>query len=605
MIYRLIMFGCLAISINAFALDQSRDALVRQWRALMNYETKNGAYESSVLNPAFFLSPNGAKDADQELQKTLQVFSEVQSPSDHHPQCLYPARYDILRKTFLLAPPVPCPNFDSWRRSYGITNINVLYGSQYISTPTSAFGHAFFLIDSDTTSEYLRATYNYGADIPADVGARLVIDGLGGGFRGNYSVIPLYHRLHSYNDIENRDIWEYTLALTPAERDLVVKYLWEVQDKFSAPYYFLTGNCASSILETLNIVRPGLNLKTSSPIFTSPQEIFRVLDQHGLIASVKYRPSLEKQLDRKLNSLSKNQLQEFKQILSSKKELPKDALLAETVLTFVQFQRVKNQGATPEPLKSIERKALLARAEIADAPPFDFPRAEWPARPHEAQGPQLIGVGRSDGSPGAATTFVLRPAFHDLMQTDAGFLNNSSIDVLSIEGRIPDGREPTIEALTLARVINFRETKVYDPMATSWMIEAKVLRNPFLENGLRYHLVVSPEIGFATQLLTPSLLLFGLAGMDVREGDAEPFGKFDAGSRIGIVGTLGRIKTFLSYRVTWQSADAQSWQKREAEIKVRYNLNQAWDLLAEFQQAESAGSEDLFRDLDLSLRYSF
>lgn len=89
------------------------------------------------------------------------------------------------------------------------------------------------------------------------------------------------------------------------------------------------------------------------------------------------------------------------------------------------------------------------------------------------------------------TKITLRPAFHDLMQTDAGFLTDSSIDVLALEGSIADGKSLRLESLTLGRIVNFREVKIYDPLATSWIIGGKVLRNPFLEDDLRYHFVVS------------------------------------------------------------------------------------------------------------------
>jgi hypothetical protein len=605
MLLRLTFYFCLLFSSQAFASFDISDPTVRQWLDFMKYKSKNKTYQSPISNPAFFISQDGEKDGKKEFQATIETFNKILPSSDKHPQCVFPARYEILKQKFSLAPPVVCPNFDSWRKDYQITSVNVLYGSQFISTPTSAFGHAFFLIDSDTTIEYSRVTYNYGADIPADVGARLIIDGLFGGFRGTYTVIPLYHRLHSYNDIENRDIWEYTLALTETERDLLVKLLWEVQQKYSAPYYFLTGNCASIILDMLNIVRPGLDLKTSSPFYTSPQEIFRVLDRKKLIADVKYRPSLEKQLDQKLKVLSKSQTQTFKNIVQNGEDFPKDFLLAETVIGYVQLQRQKNQGTTPPSLVSVEKKALLARSQIPEASAYHFPKLDWPPPPQEAQGPNLLGIGRSQALHSNMTSVVIRPAFHDLMQTDAGFLPNSSIDVLVLNGRIPDGKDLRLETLTLGKIVNFREVKMYDPLATSWMVGGEVRRNPFYEIENKYFLNLSADFGFASQNLHPSVLLFVMLGFDARDGEIIPFGRFGSGPRLGAVATIGRIKAFLSYRLTWQSEEARTWQKREADVKIRYNLNQEWDFLAEFQQQETAHSEDFYSESGLSLRYSF
>lgn len=569
----------------------------------MNYKLKGSHYQSLVKNPNFFITANGANQAPLELEKTLQLFSELKPASEQHPQCQFPARYTILRQHFKnLAPPIRCPNFDAWRESYGLTSINVMYGSQYISNPTSSFGHSFFLLDSNRTLEYMRVTYNYGADIPPDVGARLVIDGLGGGFDGSYSVVPLFHRLHSYNDIENRDIWEYSLALTRDEQDLLLKILWEYQEKYTAPYYFLTGNCASVILETIQIVRPGLTLKTTSPFFSSPQEIFRVLYKNGLIKDLKYRPSSQKRLDDKLTQMSSEEKMDLKDFLSEKKELPKNNLVIESALDYIQFYRQKNGGETPHDLKSLEKKALLARAEMQGISKLQIPEQNWPTPPHEAQGPNLLSIGRSSKD---KILYTLRPAFHDFLQSDAGFLPNSAIDVLSIDGSIPDRKSPQVESLTLGRLINFREVKVYDPFATSWILNSQIVRNSYFEDQQRYHLLLSPEIGWASKIYSVPLLVYILVGADARNGSIEPYGRLAFTTRAGILGSIGRFKTFISHRLGWQSEDAQTWLKRETELKLRYNLSPQWDLIGEFHIEETAEREYTRDETGFSMRYSF
>ena len=69
--------------------------------------------------------------------------------------------------------------------------------------------------------------------------------------------------------MENRDIWEYNLNLTPEELDMFVAHLWEV-GQTQTRYYFFTENCSYMLMEVLDAVRPSLKLADDFPVQAIP-----------------------------------------------------------------------------------------------------------------------------------------------------------------------------------------------------------------------------------------------------------------------------------------------------------------------------------------------
>jgi hypothetical protein len=163
------------------------------WTRLLHYRQVGGGYESRVVNKEFFASSDGKVDPLKELSANLINFRKILPVNENHPQCRFPARYEILKKYFDLAPPVKCAAIDRWFEEYKPQKISFVYASQFVSNPTSVFGHSFLLFSSNDVNEYLWATFNYAADIPENANAiSYVVDGLGGGFNGSFEVIPFF-----------------------------------------------------------------------------------------------------------------------------------------------------------------------------------------------------------------------------------------------------------------------------------------------------------------------------------------------------------------------------------------------------------------------------
>ena len=93
-----------------------------------------------------------------------------------------------------------------------------------------------------------------------------------------------------YGDVENRDIWEYRLALTGEEVLRMLMHVWELKAAYF-DYYFLDENCSYHLLSLLEAARPSLHLLDQFGLWAVPADTVRsVAEVKDLISSVTFRP---------------------------------------------------------------------------------------------------------------------------------------------------------------------------------------------------------------------------------------------------------------------------------------------------------------------------
>src|SRR5690606_25053901 len=119
--------------------------------------------------------------------------------------------------------------------------------------------------------------------------------GLAGGYPGQFALLPYREKLSEYSSLENRDLWEYRLDLTPAETGRMIEHVWELR-QIRFDYFFFDENCSYRLLELLGTARPGLKLIDQFPLPAIPADTVRAVKDAGLVQKVNYRPSREKEL---------------------------------------------------------------------------------------------------------------------------------------------------------------------------------------------------------------------------------------------------------------------------------------------------------------------
>ena len=310
-----------------------------QWQRLMHFHNRRGSKESTIDSDAFFLSPEGKTNPDKELQADLRAFFmpvdkvkkiEGKEDSYNHPQCLFPARYAWLNRQLgfdpRLMPPVQCKDYQDFKSAVDARRAALIFTSAYMGNPASFFGHTLLRLDGKGETPLLSHALNYGAITGSDGGLSFMFKGVFGGYNGIFSVYPYYDTVNLYNNMENRDIWEYRLNLTPEQIDRLVAHIWELGHN-SANYYFFSENCSYMLLETLNAALPDQDLTEPfyRPFFsnyTIPVDTVRtVLKQKDILKEAVYRPSRQSKLKHAYSFLSDDEKEQLHKLLRSPRQV--------------------------------------------------------------------------------------------------------------------------------------------------------------------------------------------------------------------------------------------------------------------------------------------
>ncbi|HEX8907648.1 MAG TPA: DUF4105 domain-containing protein, partial [Anaeromyxobacteraceae bacterium] len=442
------------------------------WRRLIHYRsTWLGGVESDADGPAFFLAPSGKRDPQAELEATLAGFFAPPAPSPdpkgQHPQCQFPARLAWLSAELGIdrarLPAPPCPRLDEFRARVQARSVTLVFSSYYLNNPASAFGHTFLRLNKTAAPEAAKhfQLVDFGVDYAAtvDTGNVLLyaVKGLTGFFHGNWNHYPYFYKVREYADYESRDLWEYDLALTPAETDLLVAHLWELGSTWF-DYYYLTENCSHGVLAALEAAAPRLELLRHLGLIVLPADTVKALFENpGLVGAVHFRPSIRTQFLTRAAALSPRE-RDALQALAAEPGAPTPGLTPpeqahalDAALDWVDFAHAKELlDAKVTPAADLKQRLMQRRSAV----PVQSEDLVVP--PVLAQQPQLghgslrmgVGGGASTRS-GPLAVYDFRLALHDLADPPTGYPALAQIEFLPVRVRY----EPRHDALRLERAL--------------------------------------------------------------------------------------------------------------------------------------------------------
>lgn len=298
----------------------------------------------------------------------------------------------------------------------------LVFAEQYAGNPASLFGHVFLRLGGDLLQPRpLDSIVGFFADVPADVSAlQYALKGLFGGFEASYVPSEYQHGLREYNDLENRGLWEYELAMTDAEIERLVLRIRASRDE-TVPYYFLTRNCAAGMLDLLELPHPARRA-----FFELPVDVVRALAASGRVRAVRYRPPFGARVEARFAQLDAAQRQAADELLDGSRTPAEvdDAAALEAAAESLAFAARQRRTDTPEdPRLSL---LLRRRAALGGAPVTVEPHP--PRRPDSAHPPTRLALGvDADGAPIVA----LRPGVHGLMDRSDGLEGQVEMEVLA------------------------------------------------------------------------------------------------------------------------------------------------------------------------------
>lgn len=579
-----------------------------QWLALLHMQKNplTGNYRSEVDDNSFFLSGKN-DDSAAELRATISALQQAHS-NDRSAWCRFPARAAFLARHLALQKPndLQCTALADWRMQFSPEEITLVYPDPYLKKIASIFGHTFLRIDAKDKIEkpvLLSQTISYYADVGAtDNSAVLyVAKGLTGRFPGVIALDPYFERLRTYSDNEDRDIREYTLALTQDKVREFIDHVWEVKGS-SFNYFFLDENCSYRLISLLDVVTPTHNLREQFTTHTIPIDTIKALQANHLISKTRYIPSARKRFYASLENLTPEQNQQLKELLQGKMSIEQvvDEPVLEATRKYrsIQIQTDPNKKTlhAQQAHQAIQQQFKINTVTQGKSPPLTAPDPTTTG--HDIMRVQT-GWQHDDGKD--YLTLGTRYAFHDFHDPLIAYQKGVQLEVLNFQVRI----DPSNDASINLDNIRWFDLQSYSPsddffQEASWGISV-VRQRELLGNKVRLANMIEGYRGIAKHC-GPLLCHAEIIGGALTNGSLNKDWDLRAGVRVGAL--------YQTTNWSW-SADAsqQQYLINSSDALTRFNTEASYritkDLSAYFSYSHEE-NDDATRDrFQLSLRTFF
>ncbi len=481
------------------------DAVVRRARALRLWEdpawirlghwrrTARGGWRSEVDGTEFFRALFGKTNPRAELEATLRSLFDARPVAEElsDAQCRFPARFAFLSRRLGIDPAgLPsrrCPRLEAFLDRVRPRSVTFVFSSYYLNNPASAFGHTFLRLNKEDRARDGKAyeLLDYGVDYAATVDTRNAVlyaaKGLLGFFDGHFSHYAYYYKVRQYADAESRDLWEYDLALEPAEVAMLAAHLWELGGTHFA-YWYLDENCSYHILGALEAASPRLSLleHVGKAVVLPSDTVKAVFANPGLVRGVHYRPSIRTQFLARAALLSRDALDAVERLARDPAaplpaglsvEARAAALDAALDQLDLRFMRDLVVGRAPHAAKA--RQVLLERRSALGivSPPLEVPPPAERA-PELGHGSLRLGAGGGFSTRDGALALVdLRLALHDLGDPPDGYPPLAQIEFAPTRLRLaPREGRAELDESWLVRVLSLNDLSRFD-LRPSWRVK--------------------------------------------------------------------------------------------------------------------------------------
>ena len=582
----------------------------RDWQVLLHYRSNalGDGVTSDADDPRFFLAPEGKTDPAAELAATLAAFfsTEPVGANPQPAQCAFVARYAWLRHELGFdsrrLPEHSCEAYSRWKAELDAETATFVFTSAYLNNPASLFGHTLLRLDrrgEPASTQLLAYAVSYAADDSGSTGLMYGIKGIAGGFTG-YFELQSYDRLvRTYSDIENRDIWEYRLNLTPGQMARLVAHLWELREvRFD--YYFFSENCAWQLLTLLEVADPSRVLSDRFALWVAPPDVLRLINaEAGLVGSVTPRPARGSAIRRRYAALDAPERVQAQAIRADvgQVESPafqalapdRQALLLDLALDLRQRGGAAGKGkgegegaAAPRADEDVHR-LLAARSAVGQAA-SSFAIAPYAGRPEAGHASHRIGLALGQRADQGFIELSARASFHDLLEADAGYAPEAAIELLGASFRhSPETGRTRLNELTL---IAIESMPPFNPLLPrpAWRAQAGWAPSPRRDCPGCLAFRAQAQAGLATETRWPwRILWFALPGLEFEDGAGRP-ARAGPGFSAGLIAEP-RAGWKVAARVTrtayrWGgSSDETRWT-----LSQHYTLQRDLALRAEWKQ---------------------
>lgn len=506
LLFVLLLLTSSLFSDHNFSKQINRLSITEQWHRLLHFKNN----KSEIDDKRFFFAKDGKNNPKAELEASIKKLIADKSDDKNSTQCRYPSRsHWILEKIPKLKEKIFTPQCKSLKKELkelGAKHVTLILASAHMNSPASAFGHTFLRIDNNPNTPLLSYAVNYAAQTTEDNGFVYAYQGLFGGYKGRYSIDPYYKKLKEYSDLEQRDVWEYTLKLSQKEIDRLVLHIFEIRH-FHADYFFLAENCSYNLLWLIEIAKEKSGLINTFNHKAIPIDTLRAVISEDLIKKTIYRPSKRAEILALSEPISNNPIalnfaKSDEYNLSEIENLSKKEKIAslELATALLQIRRSDNEISKKEYLPQF-LKILRSRSKLGKVAKEEIPQPSAPIEGHYSAKTTL--------SIGNKASFKARTkvAYHDIYDNDRGYISGAYINFFDTAIKYKD-KKLQLEEINILEIKSYAiQDAIFKPI--SWEVALGGKRifnnelNSFLKVGAGFTLGDEALYGYAT--ITPTI----------------------------------------------------------------------------------------------------
>lgn len=287
--------------INVSAFDKNR------WNKIIYFSNN----QSEIISSKFYLSHEKILTPKKELQATVSLLKSKKY--GYATACNYPLRYTFIKSENINIPTYDlhqCKELKEFTDNFDNDELYLAFSSEYISVPSSAFGHIMLLFKHKKRPVEIANVIHFAATTDKQDGFfKYNYKGLTGGYTGYYALNYFFKKLYEYNTKEQRNIYLYKLNFSEKQIQDLVYALYELR-KATFKYYFFNKNCASYATELLNIAN---NKTLKNNYFYLPIDTLQQYE--GNITKKQVFLSLIYKIDYLYNNLSNKDKEKFNKII--------------------------------------------------------------------------------------------------------------------------------------------------------------------------------------------------------------------------------------------------------------------------------------------------
>ena len=488
-IFKLLFFTSLfSSSIESF-VENSKIYENPYWAKLLHYRND----ESEIDSNNFFVSENGKNNLKEELFETINALQSAKKDV----LCRFPLRVEWLKEQIPSLKEniqnYSCSDLEKYLEATDAKFVTLVFPTSHINSPASMYGHTFLKISSNKDTPLISNAINYAAKTDEKNGLIFAYQGLFGGYEGRYSILPYYEKIKEYNNLEQRDVWEYDLNLNEQEIRKLVLHSWELKDSY-ADYFFFKENCSYAILWLLEVARPELELVNNFLFKTIPLDTIKLISKNNLIEKSNYRYSNMKKMryivDEKIENKSfiNEFLNENKDLEGSLSKSDKISYL-DLKSSYLQYERAENRLKKDEYTKKY-LNILKQRSTFKEASSFDIKEPINPINSHDSARINLFYTSND------SFLFGIKPAYNDIYDIENGYLEGAYIDFFDINFKKEKNKDIKVDRFTFLKIKSLApQDIIFKPI--SWGIDASI--EHFNEE---LFFKVKPEVGISYNFLS-------------------------------------------------------------------------------------------------------